>query len=133
VAGGTGGGTPRAAASAAVNPDQPEPGFRKPPRQLHPLPKGLVELYGLLAVLVVLVPEWMAESALLRWPQPPRGSDLPPASSAWQKVPELRLASMGLAELRLMAAALGLRHYGRLRRERLSAGLLRRLKQGKAL
>lgn len=26
------------------------------PRRLHPLPRGLVELYGLLAVLVVLVP-----------------------------------------------------------------------------
>ena len=30
-------------------------------RQLHPLPKGLVELYGLLAVLVVLIPEWLAD------------------------------------------------------------------------
>jgi hypothetical protein len=34
-------------------------------RPLHPLPKGLVELYGLLAVLFVLVPEWMAGGALL--------------------------------------------------------------------
>jgi hypothetical protein len=33
-------------------------------RQLHPLPKGLVELYGLLAVLFVLVPEWMAAGAM---------------------------------------------------------------------
>ncbi|MGA1063264.1 MAG: hypothetical protein ACO3TC_02795, partial [Burkholderiaceae bacterium] len=36
------------------------------PRRLHPLPRGLVELYGLLAVLVVLVPEWLASGALER-------------------------------------------------------------------
>ena len=35
------------------------------PRQLHPLPRGLVELYGLLAVLFVLVPEWMADGAVV--------------------------------------------------------------------
>ena len=29
-------------------------------RSLHPLPRGLVELYGLLAVVVVLIPEWNA-------------------------------------------------------------------------
>ena len=105
----------------------------RPPRQLHPLPRGLVELYGLLAVLVVLVPEWMAEGALLGW-TPRRGTaDLPPTSSAWQKLPELRLASMSMAELRLLAAELRLGHYGQVRRERLSARLLKRLKRRKAL
>ena len=33
-------------------------------RQLHPLPRGLVELYGLIAVLVVLIPEWIADGTL---------------------------------------------------------------------
>jgi hypothetical protein len=116
-----------------VTQSPPEPSPPRAPRQLHPLPKGLVELYGLLAVLVVLVPEWMAEGALLGWPPRQRGAVLPPASSAWQKVPELRLASMGLAELRLLAADLHLSHYGRLRRERLTARLLKRLKRRKAL
>lgn len=111
-------------------PADPNP---RPPRQLHPLPRGLVELYGLLAVLVVLVPEWMAEGALLGWAPRRRGADLPPTSSAWQKLPELRLASMSVAELRLLAAELRLGHYGRLRRERLSARLLKRLKRRKAL
>lgn len=36
----------------------------EPERPLHPLPRGLVELYGLLAVLIVLVPEWLAGGAL---------------------------------------------------------------------
>ena len=42
-------------------PTIPEP---KPPRRLHPLPRGLVELYGLIAVLVVLIPEWIADGTL---------------------------------------------------------------------
>ncbi len=115
-----------------ANSPEPEPGDL-PPRQLHPLPRGLVELYGLLAVLVVLVPEWMAEGALWGWSPPRRNTSLPVASSAWQKVPELRLASMSLSELRLLAAELRLSHYGSLRRERLSARLLRQLKRRKAL
>ena len=96
-------------------------------RQLHPLPRGLVELYGLLAVLVVLVPEWMASGVLQGLTGPLQGTVLPPNSQAWQRLPELRLASMSLAELRLLAAELGLTGYGRLARERLSARLLRRL------
>jgi hypothetical protein len=108
-------------------PDEPEP------RRLHPLPRGLVELYGLLAVLFVLVPEWIAEGALLGWRDRRSGADLPPATRAWQTLPELRLASMSLAELRQLAARAGLKHYGRLRRERLTSRLLRRLKRGKVL
>jgi len=45
-------------------------------RQLHPLPRGLVELYGLLAVLFVLVPEWMADGALAVLPLRPAGQRL---------------------------------------------------------
>jgi hypothetical protein len=40
---------------------------------------------------------------------------------------------MSLSELRLLAAELRLSHYGSLRRERLSARLLRQLKRRKAL
>jgi hypothetical protein len=111
---------------------QPPDGERES-RRLHPLPRGLVELYGLLAVLIVLVPEWMAEGALLGWRERRRGANLPPAGAAWRKLPELLLASMSLAELRQLGAELRLLHYGRLRRERLSARLLTRLKRRKAL
>lgn len=99
-------------------------------RQLHPLPRGLVELYGLLAVLVVLVPEWLASGALQGLTGQRAGELLPPSSQAWQRLPELRLASMSLAELRLLAKSLRLWGYGRLRREQLSGRLLRRLQRG---
>jgi hypothetical protein len=102
------------------------------PRQLHPLPRGLVELYGLLAVLVVLVPEWLASGALQGLAGQRAGALLPPRSQAWQRLPELRLASMSLAELRLLARSLRLRGYGHLRRDQLSARLLRRLQRGQA-
>lgn len=99
-------------------------------RQLHPLPPGLVELYGLLAVLFVLVPEWMAGGALLglRLGRP-GDADLPMASSAWQRLPELRLATLSLAQLRLLARREGISGYARLEREALSQRLLARLRR----
>ncbi|MFN5117218.1 MAG: hypothetical protein ACK5FE_11275 [Cyanobacteriota bacterium] len=100
-----------------------------PQRRLHPLPRGLVELYGLLAVLFVLVPEWMAGSALLGFGPDREGSDLPAPSIAWQRVPELRLAGMATAELRLLARQLRLPGYAGLNRNRLTARLLKRLKR----
>jgi len=110
-----------------------EPELPQSKRQLHPLPKGLVELYGLLAVLFVLVPEWMADSALFSFSRKRTGSNLPPASAAWRKLPELRLANMDLAELRLLARELRIRGYASLGRDRLTARLLARLKRRKAL
>jgi hypothetical protein len=115
-------GTPGHGATAVTGPEQ------TPPRRLHPLPRGLVELYGLLAVLFVLVPEWMAGGALLGFRANRRGSDLPAAAAVWQKLPELRLAAMGLADLRLLARELGICGYACLGRDRLSARLIRRLK-----
>ena len=107
----------------------------KPHRQLHPLPRGLVELYGLLAVLFVLVPEWMADGALAGLRAGRDGSALPMTTSAWQRVPELRLAAMTLRELRQIARELRLWGYAGLNREQLTGCLLRRIqaRRGKAL
>jgi hypothetical protein len=102
-------------------------------RQLHPLPRGLVELYGLLAVLFVLVPEWMAGGALLGFKGQRNGSELPPTAAAWRKLPELRLAGMSLAELRQLAHSLKIPAYMVDRRDRLTARLLRRILGRKAL
>jgi hypothetical protein len=115
-------GAPGHGAAAVTGPEQ------TPPRRLHPLPRGLVELYGLLAVLFVLVPEWMAGGALLGFRANRRGSDLPAAAAVWQKLPELRLAAMGMAELRLLAREQRIAGYAGLGRDRLSARLIRRLK-----
>lgn len=105
----------------------------RPERQLHPLPRGLVELYGLLAVLFVLVPEWMAGSVLSGFRDQRSGQLLAPASAAWRRLPELRLAGMSMAELRLLARQLRLPGYAGMSRQQLAARLLRRLRRRKAL
>jgi hypothetical protein len=86
-------------------------------------------------VLFVLVPEWMADGALAGFRSGRRGSDLPMTTMAWQRVPELRLASMNLRQLRSLASELRLLGYGGLNRDQLSRRLLRRIKarRGKAL
>lgn len=112
------------------DPGEAPPSQEEARRQLHPLPPGLVELYSLLAVLFVLVPEWMAGGALLGLRLGRSGdSDLPLASSAWRRLPELRLASLNLAELRQLAQQEGIRGYARLEREALCQRLLARLRR----
>jgi hypothetical protein len=106
-----------------------QPSGQLTPRQLHPLPRGLVELYGLLAVLFVLVPEWMAGGALFGFRDGRDGSDLPAPSGAWRRLPELKLASMGTAELRQLAQQQKLAGYARLNREQLTTRLLKQLKR----
>ena len=87
-----------------------------------------MELYGLLAVLFVLVPEWMAGSALAGFRQGRDGSDLPVTAGAWRRVPELRLAAMNLRELRQLARQLRLGAYAGRNREQLTTLLLRRIR-----
>jgi hypothetical protein len=94
-------------------------------RRLHPLPKGLVELYGLIAVLIVLIPEWLADGTLALNERPSR-SAMPMTSRAWRTLPELQLASMTLCELRLLAKNLRLWGYSSDSRSELTDRLLRR-------
>ena len=101
-------------------------------RSLHPLPRGLVELYGLLAVVVVLIPEWLADGTISIG-QATGPESLPMRSRAWSTVPELCLAAMNLRELRQLARQLRVVQYGACNREQLSTRLLRRMKGRNAL
>ena len=107
-------------------PASPETGE---PRKLHPLPRGLVEVYGLIAVLVVLIPEWIADGTLNIGGRAGR-NPLPMRGPAWKAVPELQLAAMSLAELRTLARQLHLIGYAAEPRDRLNRRLLRRLNRG---
>ena len=101
-------------------------------RSLHPLPRGLVELYGLVAVLVVLIPEWLADGTISIG-QGAGPEFLPMRSRAWHTLPELRLAAMSLRELRQLARQLRVIQYGNCNREQLTARMLRRLRGRNAL
>lgn len=114
-----------------LSPPPPEdrPSGREPNRPLHPLPRGLVELYGLLAVLVVLIPEWMASGAMQGLIKGTTAAPLPGPSGAWRRLPELKLAAMSQAELRLLARQLHVPGYAALSRDRLSARLLKAIRR----
>ena len=84
-----------------------------------------MELYGLIAVLVVLIPEWLADGTLALNERPSR-SAMPMTSRAWRTLPELQLASMSLWELRLLARDLRLWGYSSDPRDKLTNRLLKR-------
>ncbi|CAI8176898.1 MAG: Uncharacterised protein [Prochlorococcus marinus str. MIT 9215] len=106
----------------------PSPSTPRQRRKLHPLPKGLVELYGLIAVLVVLIPEWLAEGTL-NMDISNGEKQLPLRTRAWQTLPELRLAAMNMKDLRQLARHLKVWGYASESRDQLSKRLLRRLKR----
>ncbi len=100
----------------------------KSKRKLNPLPRGLIELYGLIAVVVVLIPEWIAEITLTL-SRNTSDEKLPLKALTWQTQPELRLASMNLKELRQLAKELGILGYSSENRDELTKRLMRSLKK----
>ena len=91
-----------------------------------------MELYGVIAVLVVLIPEWLADGTLSIG-QATGSETLPMRSRAWSTLPELRLAAMSLRELRQLARQLRVAQYGSCHREQLTTRMIRRLKGRNAL
>ena len=79
-------------------------------------------------MLVVLIPEWLADGTLALNERPSR-SAMPMTSRAWRTLPELQLASMTLNELRLLARDLRLWGYSSDPRNELTERLLKRSKR----
>lgn len=92
-------------------------------QQLHPLPKSLVEFYALLAVVMVLVPEWLANTAMENL-DITKGERLRLRSRIWRWDPELMLGAMTMVQLRQLARQQGLWGYSRDHRDRLVRRLL---------
>ena len=116
------GSTPQDPHQEVFDPDEDQEDLSDPQTSLHPLPKGLVEFYALLAVVFVLVPEWLANTALENL-DITKGERLRLRSRTWQWDPELMLGAMTLVQLRQLARQQGLRGYSREHRD----GLVRRL------
>ena len=89
-----------------------------------------MELYGLLAVLVVLIPEWLADGTLSMDIRK-SGDSMPMTTRAWRTLPELQLASMSLSELRELARRWRIWGYSSDPRDHLTQRLLHRVRRQK--
>ncbi len=87
-----------------------------------------MEFYALLAVVLVLVPEWLANTALENL-DITKGERLRLRSRQWQWDPELMLGAMTMAQLRRLARQQRLWGYSREPRDRLVRRLLRNFRR----
>ena len=95
-------------------------------RELTPIPKAIVNLYGLIAVILVIIPEWIAEFAL-EVSISNKEDELPQKTETWGGDIDLQLASMSLLELRRLAKKLKVRAYSSETRNHLSKRLFKKL------
>ncbi len=79
-------------------------------KKLPQLSNGWTNLYGLIAVLLVLIPEWLAEGVII-FSEGISRYQIPNKGIAWGEKDELRLACMSLVELRKLAKNLQLLGY----------------------
>ena len=96
-------------------------------RKLKPLAPGLIELYALIAVLIVIIPEWIAQVGL-KLVIDDLEKEIPQKSISWQSHPELLLSAMKLRELRQLALKNKLAVYSTDNREELIKRLFKKIK-----
>ena len=95
---------------------------------LKPPSKTLIKIYGLLAILLVIIPEWLAEITL-GIENRSHNSGLPKKNIAWEINPELRVSIMSIKELRELAMQLKLREYSRESKDLLKIRILKKMKK----
>ncbi len=96
------------------------------PINLTPASKRLMRIYAIFAILLVVIPEWIAELTIsLRNSNAEK--QLPKTSAVWEEMPELRVSTMTFKELRLLAQKLKIHGYARNRKNILSSRILKRL------
>ena len=92
------------------------------------LEKARINLYNILAILIVIIPEYLAE--LIYTFEVSRHKDvLPNEGDAWEKDTELKLSKMNVYELRLMAKRLGVHGYSNENRNSLINRITRKSKK----
>ncbi len=72
--------------------------------------KAKINIYNILAILIVIIPEFFAE-LLYSFEVSQHKSLLPNEGKAWKNDMELMLSKMNIYELRLMAKQLGIQGY----------------------
>ena len=74
------------------------------------LERARINLYNILAILIVIIPEYFAE-LIYSLEVSQHRSILPNEGDAWEKDTELKLSKMNIYELRLTAKRLGVHGY----------------------
>ena len=97
-------------------------------RKLNLMPRGIVHFYGFLAVLIVLIPEWIAEWTLSVTNNSYKGKFERDKAIGGENT-EFLISSLNLSELRNLAKDLKILGYSYETRETLSKRLLKRLRK----
>ena len=94
--------------------------------EIKPVSKRLMRLYAFLAIIIVIIPEFLAETTISLFNI--NGiKNIKSSSPDWQRDPELRLSRLTFQELRILAQSLGVREYTRDTKHILYKKLLRKL------
>ena len=97
-------------------------------RSLKPVPERMIRFYGIIAILIVVIPELIADWAIsLNKTQ--FSNSIDKFNTQWEKLPELRLSMMSIKELRRLALVLNIYGYASDNRETLTKRLSKKLNQ----
>ncbi len=97
---------------------------------LNPPSKTLIKIYGILAILLVIIPEWLAE-VTLGIENRSHNKDLPKKNIIWNTNPELKISIMSIRELRELAMHLKIQCYARENKDFLKIRILKKIKNNK--
>ena len=92
------------------------------------LEKARIDLYNILAIIIVIIPEYLAE-LIYTFEVSKHNGILPNEGDAWEKDTELKLSKMNVYELRLMAKRLGVHGYSNENRNSLIKRITRKSKK----
>ena len=92
--------------------------------------KAKINIYNLLAVLIVIIPELFAE-IIYEIGISQHNNELPTEGDAWRKDSELKLSRMNILELRLTAKSLSIHGYSNEDRNSLIRRIIRRYNKKK--
>ena len=90
--------------------------------------KARINLFNILAILIVIIPEFFAE-LIYTIEVSQHNNELPKEGEAWQNITELKLSKLNIFELRLMAKNLNIHGYSSENRNSLRRRIERRSKK----
>ena len=94
--------------------------------QIQEISKVSMRVYAIFAIILVLIPEWLAELTIAL-ENINKHQELPKLGSKWNEDPELKLSKMSFKEIRNLAHKLKVQGYSRDSKDKLTRKLLKKL------